>query len=1045
MIDKHSNTAPVHLYVLRPFRIEQKGNSVHLPTRKTEGLLAFLILHPGFHSREKLATLFWADSSDASARGSLRKALNFIRMYLGNEIILADREKVQLNPDQPVYCDAAEFERQASRFLAAQNPGIHEMDFELYQNELLSGFYDEWILEEREHYHQLYIKVLLRAIEVLRAQSEYDTAIRYAKKLLIRESTNEQAYQHLIFCHAALGDRHGALQQYEACRKVLEMDLGVNPARETVALYEWINQSSEIRSLAARVTNLPIPISSFVGRSHELAQVKEMLSNSRLVTLTGVGGSGKTRLAIRVATDLISSYKHGVWWVDFSSLSNTALVPQAIAKSLGVRESRQQTLTESIADSLYKKELLLVLDNCEHLVEACAQLVSSLLTKCHHLKILATSRESLRSDGEVVYNVPTLQIPQMDKLSIADLLLEYESVKLFESRARAIQSNFALDDRTALLAAQICARLDGIPLAIELAAARVKTMSVVQIVANLDHAFRLLIGGSRTALPRQRTLRAMIDWSYDLLSEQEKILFRRLAVFVGGWSLEAAEAVCSGDGIETKQVFDCLSQLAHKSMLMTELNHGEVRFYMLETIRQYAQEKLSESLETENMSDRDLDFFAVFAERANLKLKSTERITYKKRFEMEHDNLRRALRWSLQGSDRFRVELGARIACALEQFWRYQGYFREGRSWLDQILRLLDECGFSSTLLYAKALYSAGHLATYQEDFVSARLLLGKSVALFKSIEPPDIRGLAAALTMLAMATPENLDLAYGWSQEAVSLCLTLGPEGTRELARSLFWAGNFAFQKGDYETAMSYAEESRRLWQQETEYVFESAGPISTLGHIALRTNNYVSARIYYEESLSLHREVESGWAIATLISWLGDLERIVGNYEEAKRRYQDSLKMWQDMGIEQQVGLDLRDLALVEMHQGHYDHALNLLKESLPLLKRFSADPNKDTSIALNLAGLSEIARKQNQPSIAARLLGAAEAMAGLQGEQSGRVRFDTFGFTLGFGSMEEFERLTAAGHQELDEAAWLEGQSMTIDQAIEYALKIEQELWF
>jgi non-specific serine/threonine protein kinase len=531
----------------------------------------------------------------------------------------------------------------------------------------------------------------------------------------------------------------------------------------------------------------------------------------------------------------------------------------------------------------------------------------------------------------------------------------------------------------------------------------------------------------------------MIDWSYDLLSEEEKILFRRLAVFGGGWSLEAAEAVCSGDGIETKQVYDCLSQLAHKSMLVTEQYDGGVRFYMLETIRQYAQEKLSESQETETMSNRHLDFFAVFAESANLKLKTTERITHKKRLEIEHANLRGALRWSLEGSSRGRVEMGARIACALEPFWKYQGYYREGRSWLDKSLHLVDEGEFPSTPLYAKVLYAAGHLATFHEDFANARPLLEKSASLFRSLEPPDVRGLAAALTMLAMATPENLDLAYGWSEEAVRLCLTLGPEGTPDLARSLFWAGNFAYQKGDYNMAQSYAEESRALWQQ-TDYVLESAAPISTLGHVALRRKNYFSARAYYEESLRLWQAAEDGWAVATLISWLGDLERVVGNYEQAGRRYQESLKMWRDMGLEQQVGLDLRDLGLIEIHQGHYDHALKLLKESLPLLKRFSVDSSKDTSIALNLAGLSEIARKRNQPVLAARLLGAAEAIVASMKNQSGMSWFDTFSFTLGFGSLDEYERLRATGHQQLDGAAWLEGQAMTVDEVIKYVLQIE-----
>ena len=338
MLRKHPETPQLCLYLLGSFRIEQAGSELHLPTRKAESLLAYLVLHPTTHSREKLATLLWGDSSDTAARGSLRKALNFIRSHLGNDIVISDRELVRWNPDYVLYCDAIEFAGQAAEILSSQNPDVDRINLKLYQDHLLSEFYDEWILEEREHYHQLYIKVLLRAVETLRAQSDYDNAIYYARRILEKDSTNEEAHQHIMFCQITLGDRIGAMHQYEVCKQILQKELGVEPGSETRALYSWIIQSaSDSASLSSRITNLPIPISSFVGRGHELAEIKEKLSNTRLVTLTGVGGSGKTRLAIRVATDLINSYKHGVWWVDFSSLSNAALVPQAVAKSLWVR------------------------------------------------------------------------------------------------------------------------------------------------------------------------------------------------------------------------------------------------------------------------------------------------------------------------------------------------------------------------------------------------------------------------------------------------------------------------------------------------------------------------------------------------------------------------------------------------------------------------------------------------------------------------------------------------------------------------------------
>jgi len=348
-----------------------------------------------------------------------------------------------------------------------------------------------------------------------------------------------------------------------------------------------------LHTLDAHRHNLPVQLTSFIGRDREMAEVKYLLSTTRLLTLTGAGGSGKTRLALHVATNLVDTFKDGVWWVELESLIDEALVPQAVAKAVGMRENPNQMLAETLTSFLRSKQILLVLDNCEHLITGCAQLAEQLLTTCPELKILATSREALRLTGESTWYISTLSVPaSQDKIDVQSVM-EYEAIRLFVERAVAVKSDFALTRQNALSVTQVCQRLDGIPLAIELAAARITVLSVNEIVARLNDRFPLLTSGSRTAIPRQQTLRATVDWSYDLLTDLERILLRRLSVFTGGYTLEAAEAVCS-QGLKRSETLYLLGGLVNKSLVIVEADDkiGGTRYRLLETIRQYALEKL---------------------------------------------------------------------------------------------------------------------------------------------------------------------------------------------------------------------------------------------------------------------------------------------------------------------------------------------------------------------------------------------------------------------------------------------------------------------
>lgn len=436
-----------------------------------------------------------------------------------------------------------------------------------------------------------------------------------------------------------------------------------------------------LKSLDALPNNLPIQLTSFIGREKELREIKSRFATTRLLTLTGVGGTGKTRLALQVGADVLDDFHDGVWLIELAPISDAEFVPQAIATALNLREQPGRAVVDLLKDSLARKNSLLIPDNCEHLIEACAQISDTLLRAAPQLKILATSREALGIAGESTFPVPSLDLPQASQTS-PESLSQYEAVRLFIERAVAVQPNFHVTNQNAPAVAQICFRLDGIPLALELAAARVRGMSVEQIASRLDDRFRLLTGGSRTALPRQRTLQAAIDWSYKLLSEQERVLLQRLSVFVGGWSLEAAEFICSGAGLDSSEILDLLLRLVDKSLVVAQASEINSRYHWLETIRQYAQEKLVEAGETEFIRDQHLEFFSEFVARLEPRIRSAELPIALAELEADYDNVRAAIQWALNKN----VQKGMRMAAELVQFWRMRGLHSEARQTLRNLL-----------------------------------------------------------------------------------------------------------------------------------------------------------------------------------------------------------------------------------------------------------------------------------------------------------------------------------------------------------------------
>jgi predicted ATPase/class 3 adenylate cyclase/Tfp pilus assembly protein PilF len=738
-----------------------------------------------------------------------------------------------------------------------------------------------------------------------------------------------------------------------------------------------------LKSLDTLPNNLPLQLTSFIGREQVMEEVRRLMATTRLLTLTGTGGSGKTRLSLQVAAHMLEEYPEGVWLVELAALADPALVPQTVAVALGVREAAGsvpggRSLTQTLVDYLRPRHTLLVLDNCEHLLSACAQLADSLLHACPDLRILTTSRAALGIAGELTYRVPSLSLPDLRRLppvgaGLVSALTQYEAVRLFIERAIFSQPGFAVTNSNALAVAQVCQRLDGIPLAIELAAARVKLLSVEQIAERLDDRFRLLTGGSRTALPRQQTLRALIDWSYDLLSEAERALFRRLSVFAGGWTLAAAEAVCAGEDVDEYEILDLLGQLVDKSLVMMEEHGGEARFRLLESIRQYGAERLRASPEAAATHDRHGEFYLTLAEQAEPHLTGAEQATWLDRLEKEHVNLRAALGRMVEKGD---AESGLRLGAALWRFWHVRGYLREGRARLATALALPSAATCASGR--ARALNGAGALAHDQGDFEQAEALHRESLAIAR--ECGDRESLAVALNNL----------------------------------------GNVALDQGSAAAAATFYQEALALWQ-ELGNMRGIATLLNNLGNVARDRGDYEEATAFFRQSLALQRELGNQRGIASSLNNLGNLAISQGSYESAAALLDESLRGYQALGDSYGIAMALDNLACLALRQGSLKQAGALYRECLNACAELESRP----AIAGCLEGLAGVMAARGHPLRAARLYGAAEALrqaAGAPLPDSERLGYD------------RAIAMARIGIAEITwEAAWKEGRGMSVPQAI------------
>jgi len=751
------------------------------------------------------------------------------------------------------------------------------------------------------------------------------------------------------------------------------------------------SEFAPLNTLELNNHNLPAQVTSFIGREKEISEIGKLIAANRIVTLTGSGGAGKTRLSLQVGADKLNQFVDGAWFVELAPVTDPALVPQTLLKIFKLREDAQRAPLEVLIEYLRTKSLLLILDNCEHLIEACAKISETLLRACPNLKFLASSREALDIAGEVAYRVPSLRTPDLDQLPPPEELLEVESIRLFVDRARAAKPDFKLTQDNASFIAQICSRLDGIPLAIELAAARVKMMSPQQIASRLDDRFRLLTGGSRTALPRQQTLRALIDWSYSLLSEQEKTLFRRLAVFVGGWTLEAAEAVCGGVG-GGFDILDAMTRLVDKSLVFVEEEFiGEIRYHRLETIRQYSREKFFDTDEVATIRDCHLEFFVQFAELADENLQSRDQLIWGNRMVAEMDNLRAALEWGLST----KPFSALRIVGAMNLLWPINGYSAEGFRWAQKALEQVKNTPVTEGLskeqqlsAFAKALRGLAWLYLSLGDNANAVRTAEESVNLYR--QSLERRGLDMAL--LALAYPLEF-------------------QGERERAETLLLESiEIARAEGD---------------------VYALSWSLCNLARVTLDLHhNLELSKRYVEEAQRYAGEAGFQYLVSLSTEILGIIAIHENDYDNARSHFEKALKGFQDVGATFNIILEKTNLAHLEREQENYMLALEYYRETIIAFR----DVGQIGAVAHQLECFGFIAIAQDQSKRALKLFAAAHSLregGGTPMTPDEQVYFD-----------EQVKGLREKLDTTQFDSIWSRGRALTMGQAIEFALEDNDE---
>ena len=897
----------LRLALLGDLQVTRGGTSVSgFVSAKVPALFCYLAVTGRPHFRQALAGLLWGGWPEAEALASLRKALHNLRRLAGIHLVVAGHT-IAFDRSSPYWLDVEVFQDEVQKYSngrvlssPAQVAALSEA-VELYRGDFLEGFhvrdaieFEEWMASQRER-----LRLLAgRALELLAAyhvqQAQYGEAIGYVRRLLALAPWQEETHRQLMWLLARAGQRSAALAQYDVCRQALATELGVEPSDETIVLYRRIRAAG-----APRPNNLPAPVTSFLGRQRELEQIGHLLDGeARLLTLIGPGGVGKTRLALeaaaRAARDAAGAFSDGIYFVSLAPLPSVDLVAPAIAGALGFSAEGGVDLPARVLEELRQKDLLLLLDSFEPVMEA-APFVGELLAACPGLKVMVTSREPLNLRGERRVPVPPLAVPDrpaagraasLDGTFEPERYLCAPAIALFVDRAQAVQPGFALDQESGDVVADICTRLDGLPLAIELAAARCGEIPLAAMQGQLSNRLSLLTGGARDLPMRQQTLRDTIDWSVRLLPAGEQHLLTRLAVFAGGCTPDAVDAV-SGLPVETNSRL--LQSLVNKNLLKRrEVPAGGTRFFLLDTVREYASEQLAARGETEAAGAAHAAYYLAVAERAEPELRGSQQPAWLNRLEAEQNNLRAVLQWAL---DRENAELAGRMAAALGMFWSLQSHLSEGRRWLEATLSIYDlrltiddraVTGQPSIVnLKSKILTWLSTLETLAGDLEAARARAEEALGLKRLLG--DRAGVASQLSWLGRIANSqgDHDRARGHFEESLALARQLDPPAYSTIAFAVNALGNLAADRGDLPAAVSFYEQSLAAWQA----LGRQDGIIcalANLGHVVHARADDARAEALLREGLVLAAESTDRKHIAYI---LRGLAAVAGTRSDAAR----------------------------------------------------------------------------------------------------------------------------------------------------------------
>lgn len=1031
-------SAELQIKTLGGLRIHLNGLPLSgLHSRKVEALIVYLVATRLPQPREVLADLLWDEQTQASA--NLRVLLTDLRQVLAPFFFIS-RATVAVNPESVISFDAGQFEGHldaAAKITARDTNDSRgaaqelERALALYHGDFLKGFYiresprfEEWVLLEQERLRRRAVSALQQLTNVYLGRREYALGIEAATRVFEIDPLNELTQQQLMQLLARSGEHHAALTQYDKYKQLLAVELAAEPSPETTALRDRIRAGTfaEKIGMGAR-SNLPRTLTPFLGRTRELGELQDKLLDPHisLVTLVGPGGVGKTRLALRTAENLYPHFQDGVAFVALATVTEPNLVVDTIAKALDVSERAGENISTRLKNYLKPKEMVLLLDNFEQVVEA-APLLTELLTDCSRLKILVTSRERLHLYGEQEYPVAALPFPSVDRLAnaaeVVSEIANYPAIKLFCQRASAARPDFVLDASNARAVGEICARLEGLPLAIELAAARIHQFSPVALLAQLGARLDLLSAGERNRAARHQTMRAALDWSYALLKVEEKQLFRKLSAFGGGWGLDAAAWLAEPDEALSPHTLNLLNSLVDKSLVQqVTRDSAQPRFTMFETVRAYARERLGEQGETSLVEQQHALYVLTFVRNAETFLEGPSQVQWLEQIEIELDNVRMALQWAL---DSEQAEIGIETVHRLGRFWTVHDHWTEGRRWLEQLLALpgLD---FSSRI-YIQGVYSLGLLCFWMSDFSTARTHLERALAMAEGLE--DGRFSAQILTALASAyqSLNDLQTADALNEQASELFETYGIP--TDLAWSnvnragvLLQRGNFAAARPGFQAALDTFLEAGDHWV---------CGLVYTgLGLVARFMGDPRNANLYKAHALALLTQVNDQSRIGVVHFFLGSSADEQHEQDAELNFFQERLHLMKQQ--EDSVGIADAELGLgIALHRrGQQAQAQELFKASLLLY----LENGQERSAAQCLAGLAGVAAANLNAERAARLFGAADSAKQYVGD------FLLANWRTNYGG-----DLAAASGQ-LDETTfnrlWAEGQTLTTEQAVALAL--------